>query len=79
MSKKLEKSLYFHNEILTCSFCGSHYITLSTKKKNGKVYTYFLCSRKMRLGWNTCSSKPILDTPATRKFIEWVKMNKRPC
>ncbi len=56
--------------LLICSACGSHYAITGNRKKGERHYRYFICSKKHRLGWRECPSRPIGVEPMVQAITE---------
>ena len=61
------KHPHFLKGTVYCAFCGERMLISNTKKKNGTVYPYFVCSGRHRR-CNNCKSRYVLIGEVERKI-----------
>ena len=61
------KHPHFLKGTVYCAFCGERMLISNTKKKNGNVYPYFVCSGRHRRS-NGCKSRYVLIGEVERKI-----------
>ena len=65
--ERSNKHPHFLKGTVYCAFCGERMLISNTKKKNGTVYPYFVCSGRHRKS-NDCKSRYVLIGEVERKI-----------